>query len=425
MEELWHGSKRKTTFAAGVCLLLAISSLSQVDHVGRLLGGRQPNETIVKSADGINTTAVVPTIFSYAPRDETAMAPQPLNNSAANQDTSSLLDLFEPRRSIRRLWNCGDLAGLNKLIFVHIFKTAGSTLRAFFNSYGEQCRKGVTLMVGCSKMKPPRNFSSTWDKPCQAEFIYRRNHKDRIIPSSRGGPEAGWSFDDLITYETDILMGHIPIGLGDQWIDKDEQKQLLAPAEAQYVTFVREPVHKFVSGRLFTEKQYRKELKSYEEAIERIRNHVFRERAYGRYYDGYSPYLLTPEQKVNKPRMQDKVALVQQNLVEFPVLIGVTERMSDSLDLLRYVINQDGAVDKVFDRLDPATETKTTVVANKSSLSTSKLVESLRQDKEFWKLLQEYLKFEFPVYDFALQLHVRQVEWLHQTKVRKHDISRR
>ena len=34
-----------------------------------------------------------------------------------------------------------------KLIFVHVFKTAGSTFRTFFHDYGKKCGKGVSIII--------------------------------------------------------------------------------------------------------------------------------------------------------------------------------------------------------------------------------------------------------------------------------------
>jgi len=51
---------------------------------------------------------------------------------------------------------------------------------------------------------------------------------------------------------------------------------------------------------------------------------------------------------------------------------------------------------------------------NRSHLSSSAIVEQLENDEEFYPLLLEYLRYEFEVYEYALQLHIRQVEWMHQ-----------
>ena len=54
------------------------------------------------------------------------------------------------------------------------------------------------------------------------------------------------------------------------------------------------------------------------------------------------------------------------------------------------------------------------MTVNKSELSTSALVAELRKDEEFFPILLEYLKYEILVYDYALQIHERQVHSLFQ-----------
>ena len=54
----------------------------------------------------------------------------------------------------RPAWRCSSShpspSLTDKLFFVHIFKTAGSTFRAFFDNYGKKCGKGVSIMKHCS-----------------------------------------------------------------------------------------------------------------------------------------------------------------------------------------------------------------------------------------------------------------------------------
>ena len=52
------------------------------------------------------------------------------------------------------------------------------------------------------------------------------------------------------------------------------------------------------------------------------------------------------------------------------------------------------------------------VVRNKSELSTTQLVQRLKEDHMFMKAVNHFLLYETELYQFALQLHVKQVSVL-------------
>lgn len=197
--------------------------------------------------------------------------------------------------------------------------------------------------------------------------------------------------------------------------------------EPLYVTFVRHPVDKYVSGKLFANKH---ENWSFQQAVDAIADKIQKN---NNHYDGYSKYLLTPEQKESTElrEMSEKVQAMKSNLAQNPVLIGVLEEMTDSLNLIRYVINHDAdpKVNRMLDMLDTSaaaatpsgkddekgsTTTTTTPrsIRNKSKLSTSKIVQELQKNETLFEKLQHLLRYDFELYDFAKELHARQVQYL-------------
>jgi len=121
-----------------------------------------------------------------------------------------------------------------------------------------------------------------------------------------------------------------------------------------------------------------------------------------------------------------------RNLVEHKVVVGVVERMEQSLALIRHVLDDDdggggggdGHIGALGDTSGQANNSKgglpkqrNDIVLNKSKRhSTDDIVAELEKDDEFVVLLRQFLRYDADVYDFALKLHERQHEWLEALK---------
>jgi len=222
------------------------------------------------------------------------------------------------------------------------------------------------------------------------------------------------------------------------------------------VTFFREPVAKYVSGRLYSNRHRNW---NFDEAVAEIRRGIVRsageaaaadghmngtvlptERRKIGYYNGYEKYLTTPAQKAQMraeagvkrnggdSRHERVAELIEANLVRYNVLVGVVERMADSLSLLQSVLDADRELTDLFRTMvhrekegsgsgrRNGTSSSSgggppgPLVENRSRLSTSAVIERLEADPGISQMLREVLKYEFRLYDFALRLHERQVE---------------
>jgi hypothetical protein len=351
-----------------------------------------------------------------------------------------------------RFWTCQrDSADTEqkkrKLFFVHIYKTAGTTFRQFFRNYSHICnRRAVTIRCTTVLSESLANQTSEWmltavaagrgpgytAGPCVAgDFIdgesnisarksitsseeietYNKKQHTRLFENL--------SYSELQKYDVDIISGHTPMGLHSNWYTKKE-KEVVTPL---YITFFRDPVDRFVSGQLQENKALvkmgKEETWDFETALGYIVK-VIKKRK--KSYDGLSGYLMTPAQKVGQNiTLAEKKNIMKSNLVDLPVIIGVIERMADSLDLLRYAINSDGnaLVDKMIDSLDyQPIQNKTNgsrrrlLEKNKSKISTSALVREIQKDTKLFAILKSALRDEYEVYDYAMDLHKQQVERL-------------
>ena len=257
----------------------------------------------------------------------------------------------------------------------------------------------------------------------------------------------------MVVSQLDILAGHLPLGAGDHaWRRDDNNNNGVVVVDQtstsnpthhnnnntiiHYVTFFRHPVTKFVSGIMYQKKDQNY---SYDDIIELIRHRVRGERAQGKYREGYSAYLLTPQQKevyygnnfsVNSSTVEDRTQQILRNLSDlrkYHLLVGIVERMSESLELLQFVIDGDYEQTYLFESYgmkkrqqgdlkgDNNGEANTTVPAkvnNPSKFSTESVVDELRKDADFYAVLEEYVKYDHQIYAHALNLHKMQYRQL-------------
>jgi len=181
----------------------------------------------------------------------------------------------------------------NKLIFVHIFKTAGSTVREFFNRYAENCKRGWVAVTSCSDVSS-ESLKMLW----QTAGNLRKPEGCRIVDHvTRKSSEENKNHKPVDTgflrRNADILGGHLSLG-SDPWADIRED------VSVTYLTFVRDSAIKYVSGFLYSNPS-KGGIISDEEYSVMIKNRVIGARHDNAFFsDGFSgmaKYLLTPKQK--------------------------------------------------------------------------------------------------------------------------------
>ena len=354
------------------------------------------------------------------------------------------------QRMLSPMWSCAAQEGQrsnHKLVFVHVFKTAGMTMRELFLRYAISCHAGIGLVSECSGLSkdsitsitPPattttifsntstynpnnqwwvNGFGSKQGKPCLMKAINRIQDSARSFNSVK--------IESSMLSQLDILAGHLPLGVGAAW---DWEEPIAKPSNSSsyskpkhnilYVTFFRQAATKFVSGIMYQKKDQNY---SFDDIVDLIRKRVRGELAKGKYREGYSAYLLTPHQKeqyygrnfsLGDSTVEDRTRQILRNLEQENVLVGIVERMSESLELLQFVIDQDSEQAPLFESYGmkhnhPGKNGEETVPAkvnNPSKFSTASVVAELQQDPEFYSLLEEYVKYDAQVYTHALGLH--------------------
>lgn len=408
-----------------------------------------------------------------------------------NKETTLLDDDDISNFALEPMWNCtneddGDKSLSNstpttgrrkKLLFVHVFKTAGSTMRAFFEFFGRKCSNtGVSIVSQCSGLNvlvqakdghidesvwtnhggvgecvlqtfQPRHGDPSWMHTSDNEETQQQQQQQRVS----GKPRLAGSF---LRATTDVLIGHFPLGVHERWLVNNNSSSInesMTRKEEdfsyQYVVFFRDPLNKLVSGYLYGNRM-RHNLTTEQAATELYDRVREKQNVQKLYHDGYSSYLLTPSQKREIGRLykggikntiaitiQHNMALIKSNLLGMRVMIGIVEQMTSSLAILRHLIDGRGELNaawKALDTTSPAAAKHPTPLhqyspmsepssmsneqlqqnkqrpftLNKSRLSTTKIARLLLERDP--ALLSEHLRYEQDLYDFAMQIHIRQ-----------------
>lgn len=193
----------------------------------------------------------------------------------------------------------------------------------------------------------------------------------------------------------------------DQFWKNDEGQHV----DMQYFSFFRESRRKVVSAVVFMNPKI-----SFDEAVQLVKDRVRKNVAHSVYLDN-SNYIITPAQQAKywntTLSTEDRAKLVIQNMIENKFLVGIVERMSESLEMLQYLVDKDGELDTLFEKygkVPPGTNKTKAVIENRSKLSSSEVLAEVEKDEEFMKEFGEYVKYDEMVYKFALEQHMRQYE---------------
>lgn len=339
-------------------------------------------------------------------------------------------------------WICGDMEPMPThtqrpfIAFVHVYKTAGSTLRDFFARYTHGCKKSLILVIGCTDVKSKViNSGDNWDN-CRLKYtIDARNdiqETDEKKKEERVYPTVNTT---ILKSQFDVLAGHYRIGMLDY---------IFPPQSIRHVLFLRQPIDRYVSSILYRANRFDKNKKeSVQETAAFIKRSVYESRDRNDYLESILKYLLTPEQKElaskKKTSTREKTQLAIDNLVYYNTIVGMTETFSESMQILSHAFvdnieySSDEREDYVLGIMDTyiddsqssstkekkeverenENKTATTIrmnISQRGSISTSSVVAELKKDAAFMPVLREFLKYELIVVDFALKMHHMQYD---------------
>lgn len=358
------------------------------------------------------SVAVMHIEFSDAPQDT---GTRPSESGLQREKKSSLQISWLNSTTgpfIRPLLTCGDVKPTKKLVFVHVLKTAGTTLRAFFADYAKKCGTGWAEMQ-CSA--PDVNSigigrgewrSRNKRNPCaMKKFVLRSGEsKWHTQPIENG----------FVEENIDIMGGHIPLGTGNVWTNVEEDSMDGQLLYVQYIAFFRNAATKYVSGEAFWKPE-----KKLSDLVDETKEKVRKEVSSGQYHKKYDVYLTTPAQREEiesqgqRMSIEDQALRIMVNLIRHDVTVGITERLPQSMELLQQLIDNSGNASDLFVRYgmrskDSKEGGSSSIKVNPSRISSSTVMKVLKKDGHFMAQLLECVKFEQQISDFALALHLRQ-----------------
>jgi hypothetical protein len=317
---------------------------------------------------------------------------------------------FDP--SLDQMWQCkNEDRSSKKLVFVHVFKTAGSTIRSVLQAYSHQCNAGLAIVVSCTSLSlESLGMRTVWKNGkgkregnlCSLKKAFGRGQDTLPIPSDKSINTS------YIEQHVDILAGHLPMGSDYGWKNNEGTQ-----VEVMNLVFLRDATRKYVSGILFKNPTL-----TLDKAVRKIKDFVTKERKASKYYEKYSSYLITPEQKyqlISKGvvlNREQRVNLTMINLLEANVLVGIVERMPESLELMKHTMDRNHELKNMFEFFGMRDEHGNVQKQekNKSTLSSSDVLAELRKDAAFFAIFEEYVKYDDKIYNFGLELHKRQYE---------------
>jgi hypothetical protein len=413
-----HRAAATTTAPASLSLSLLLHEILQFDdpkphvpsHQKKILVTAPSNDAVAAesttnaAAKNQHDAEVLPPpeLVTAATASGNASEPRIIVAPTLSLHAKELLRHYQPAVQVAPMWNCSmsgptkkhgeegdDVRTRAKFVFVHVYKTAGSSVRDFLRWYGRICGRSVSIVFSCSGVSFATLNDTEWrnahsQRPCKLSYG----------ATSDGREFAGGTYGRPLYENSDLVGGHLPLGVH-QDQDQDPRHRV------QYLTFVRDPLEKYVSGKLYSN---RRRNWTAQGAIERISYEISHlARKHGR-YEKYSSYLLTPAQKADNLSEEDKVMAMQSNLASMNVIVGIVERMDASYQLLQRVLDGSGTLHRAFRLLR-----ENRLVRNKSTLSTSDLVRRLKaRDPGFEGKARLVLWSEYMVYDFAVKLHEMQ-----------------
>lgn len=270
------------------------------------------------------------------------------------------------------------------LLFVHVFKAAGSSVRGIFRRYAERCGKRWACLVTCGDGGAVKADGTL---PCRLRdlvnldrgAILNPNEKKTGRARMRRNPDARG-----LGRAAHIIGGHYHFGL-----------HAILPPDRPYAYFtcVREPMATWISGLRYNDRKL--------DTVPTLVAAMARARPPGskRHYANALTYLV--ESAATRKQSADrKLELARANLGRV-ALVGVVESWQATVDLLAAHLDPAGASPHLWDR---HRHVKRANVA-KTALDPKDVVASIRADPELAAAATAYLATENALYEACLAKH--------------------
>ena len=267
------------------------------------------------------------------------------------------------------------------LLFIHVFKAAGSSVRELFRRYAERCGRRWACLVQCA------NGGQATDRgvlPCRLRDTVNLNRASVVQPNGaqtgaramRRNPDAAG-----LGVGAHIIGGHYHYGM-----------HAILPPERPYFYFtvVREPLATWISGLRYNNK----ELKT----VEKLTTAMTSEMEKRGHYANAITYLIEAS-RTKRASAANKLHFALQHL-ENVAVVGAVESWQTTLDLLTHVLDGDEASPAMWNRY----RNRKRANKAKTDVSPRDVVASLKRSGD-WPRCAAYLETENAFYVAALRKH--------------------
>lgn len=298
------------------------------------------------------------------------------------------------------------LSGSPVIVFIHVFKTGGSTVRNFFRDLARTCSLGWLCIVHAGAGKR----LSAKDAISRSGSTFRC---DNVLGLGSGlGYEKGCALDlHWAESQVDIAGGHMRFGFGNIWTYSGSHRPVA------YIGFIRDAFDLFVSRSIYIE-----HFATVKAAADSIKSWVLSERASGNYRMGYSKYFLTHEEfEATLMNANEYARAAKRNLNTFAV-VGVVSRWPQTMSLIQAAVDPLNQARSLFEAWAGAQDQRNAKRKNvhRGGVTTAMTKAALKLDQSFWPTLVEYLKYDIDVTNHGVALHMGQHElMLKRAKTRR------
>ena len=88
-------------------------------------------------------------------------------------------------------------------------------------------------------------------------------------------------------------------------------------------------------------------------------------------------------------------------------MFGIVERMPESLEMLQYLIDKDNEIPSLSRHFSSRVHLDK-ILSLPSSNRTDAIVRKIQEDSRLMSIMEEYLRYEITIYNFALHRHESQ-----------------
>jgi len=282
--------------------------------------------------------------------------------------------------------------------FIHVFKTAGSTVRSLLDQVATSYKCGSSLLVGCAGQN-----GFTDDDTCVVKTHQRRGFKFSSKDKDKDKDSLNRN-SELQKYvrSSTFIYGHMKDGVAAHLqMDIDE-------SDIFKMTFIRDPIERWISAALYSRQVQHirantKEVDD-EELFEIIKGKSLEVQPT---FNIYPMYILTLEELALHEEGAEQAELTIKKLKAFS-MVGVVERWEESLDFLSTILNTKGAkaiIERFKTKASNSYQKIRESQGGGTSRSTSSWVKLLQSDApDHYNQLKESLKYEYMVYDAGMEI---------------------